>query len=119
MSEKLSVKEYAIKHNLTSQSVYNRIKRGTVKSVVEDGKTFVIDEKQANDDQSKNSSKKDKSSCEKLLKKMMKRVDKLEKQLEKEREKHDALLLAYVEEMKALYLPGRNNDTKKKKKDKK
>jgi len=104
---KITVSEYARKYNVTRQTVYNQIKKGLLNSVEENGTTFVIEEdiKVTN---------KDKDQCQKLVKKLLKRIDKLEKQLEEERKSKDALILAYVEEMKALYLP----KPKKKKKPK-
>lgn len=105
---KITVNEYAKKYQITRQTVYNQIKKGLLDSIEENGVLFVIDE-------DKEVSKVKKDNCQKFIKKLLKRIDKLEKQLDKERESKDALILAYVDEMKALYLP----KPKKKKKSKK
>jgi len=108
---KITVNEYAKKYQITRQTVYNQVKKGLLDSIEENGVLFVIDE----DKEVSNSSKKD--DCQKLVKKLMKRIDKLEKKLDKEQEKSSSLLLAYVDEMKALYLPKpKTKKTKKKKK---
>jgi len=39
---KLTVGEYAAKHNLTVQSVYQRIKRGSLKSIESNGVKYVV-----------------------------------------------------------------------------
>jgi len=107
---KITVTEYAKKYQITRQTVYNRIKKGLLESIEENDITLVYDDIKEVSNTSQN------NDCLKLVKKLMKRVSKLEKQLDKERASKDSLLLAYVDEMKSLYLP---NPDKKKKKDKK
>jgi len=106
---KITVNEYAKKYQITRQTVYNRIKNGLLESIEENGTTLVYD----NTPKVKKDSKKD--DCQKLVKILMKRINKLEKRLDKEQEKSSSLLIAYVDEMKSLYLP----KPKKKKKNKK
>jgi len=107
MSCKITVNEYAKKHQISRQTVYNRVKNGLLESIEEDGSILVYDD-------IKEVSKGSKDKCQKFVKKLLKRIDKLEKQLNKERKSKDTLILAYVDEMKALYLP--KPKTKKKKK---
>ncbi len=107
---KITVTEYAKKYQITRQTVYNRIKKGLLESVEENDTTLVFDDIQ----EVSNPSQKD--DCQKLVKKLMKRIDKLEKRLDKEQEKSSTLLMAYVDEMKALYLPKPKTKKKKKKK---
>lgn len=104
---KITVNEYAKKYQITRQTVYNQVKKGLLDSIEENGVLLVIDE----DKEVSNSSKKD--DCQKLVKKLLKRIDKLEKQLDKERGQKDTLILAYVDEMKALYLPKPKKKSKK------
>ncbi len=106
---KITVNEYAKKYQITRQTVYNRIKKGLLESIEENDITLVFD----NIEELSNSSQKD--DCQKLVKRLLKRIDKLEKQLDKERIKKDSLLLAYVDEMKALYLPQPHKKKKSKK----
>jgi len=106
---KITVNEYAKKYQITRQTVYNQVKKGSLESIEENGVLFVIDE-------DKEVSKSSKDKCQKFVKKLLKRIDKLEKQLNKERESKDSLILAYVDEMKALYLPKPNTKKAKKKK---
>jgi cell division septum initiation protein DivIVA len=61
-------------------------------------------------------SSKESNSCQKFVKKLLKRIDKLEKQLNKERKSKDSLILAYVDEIKSLYLPKPKTKKAKKKK---
>jgi len=107
---KITVNEYAKKYQITRQTVYNRIKKGLLESIEENGTTLVFDDIK---EMSRDSKKDD---CQKLVKKLMKRIDKLEKQLDKERDKNSSLILTYVDEMKALYLPKPKSKKSKKKK---
>ncbi len=106
---KLTVKEYANKYQITRQTVYNQVKKGLLDTVEENGVTLIYNE----DIEVSNKSK---DSCQKFVKKLLKRIDKLEKQLDKERESKDTLILAYVDEMKSLYLPKPKTKKAKKKK---
>jgi len=110
---KLTVNEYAKKYQITRQAVYSRIKKGTLQTVEENGVLHIKDDIIEVKDIKKTNKKDD---CWKLVKKLLKRIDKLESKLDKEREKNSSLILAYVDEMKTLYLP---NNVKKKKKNKK
>ena len=103
----MTVKEYANMCQITRQTVYNQIKKGLLDTVEENGTTYII----ADDIEV---SSKESNSCQKFVKKLLKRIDKLEKQLNKERESKDSLILAYVDEMKALYLPKPKKKKKKK-----
>ncbi len=107
---KLTVLEYANKHQISKQAVYARIKKGSIESIIENDKTFVYD------DTKEVKQPKQKDDCLKLVKKLMKRIDRLEKQIDKEQDKSSSLLLAYVDEMKALYLPKPKSKKPKKKK---
>lgn len=111
--KKISINEYAKKYQITRQTVYNRIKKGLIETVEEDGVLFVLDEEIKKP-------KERKTDCQKLIKdlrkqnkKLLKRIEKLESKLDEEKEKSTSILLAYVDEMKALYLP---NKRKKKNK---
>ena len=113
---KITINEYAKKHQITRQTVYNRVKSGLLEAIEEDGVTLIYDE----DIEVSNNNNID---CQKLVKKLYKRIDKLEKQndklqarLEAEQDKNSSLILSYVEEMKALYLPAPKKAKKKKKK---
>lgn len=113
---KLSVKEYAIKYLISTQAVYNKIKKGLLISIQEDNKTFVYDEVKEVQPTLKDDCSKLVKQLLKQNKQLMKDNRKLNKLLSKEHNKSQALLLAYVDEMKALYLP--NTKTKKAKKKK-
>ena len=106
---KMTVKEYANMCQITRQTVYNQVKKGLLDTVEENGTTYII----ADDIEV---SSKESNSCQKFVKKLLKRIDKLEKQLNKERKSKDSLILAYVDEMKALYLPKPKTKKAKKKK---
>ena len=110
---KLTVKEYANKYQITRQTVYNQVKKGLLESIEEDGVTLIIDEALEVSNSSQN------DDCQKLVKILMKRITKLEKKLDKERDKNSSLILTYVEEMKTLYLPNKEQKTKNKKTKKK
>jgi len=110
---KLTVNEYAKKYQITRQAVYSRIKKGTLQTIEENGVLHIYDDIEEVKSNIKSNKKDD---CHKLIKKLLKRIDTLENKLDKEREKNNSLILAYVDEMKALYLP---NNIKKKKKNKK
>lgn len=105
---KLSVADYASKHQISTQAVYNKIKKGVVNSVAENGKTYVLD-----DEEEVDSSLKD--DCNKIVNKLLKQNMKLTKKLLKEADKKERLIFSYVEEMKALYLPPAKDKKKKKK----
>ena len=104
---KLTVQEYATKHQISTQAVYNKIKKGTIESIIEDNKTYVFDEVSKVQPTLKDD-------CNKLVKKLLKRIDKLEDKLDKEREKSEAILGSYVHEIKAMYLPAPKSKKKKK-----
>jgi predicted DNA-binding protein YlxM (UPF0122 family) len=104
---KITVQEYAKKYQISRQTVYNHIKKGLLESVEENDTTLVYDDVK----EVSNPSKKD--NCQKLVKKLLKRIDKLEAQLDKARDKSDNLILTYVDEMKALYLPKQEKKKKK------
>jgi predicted DNA-binding transcriptional regulator len=106
---KMTVKEYANMCQITRQTVYNQVKKGLLDTVEENGTTYII----ADDIEV---SSKESNSCQKFVKKLLKRIDKLEKQLNKERKSKDSLILAYVDEMKSLYLPKPKTKKAKKKK---
>ena len=118
MSSKLTVKEYATKHQISTQSVYNKIAKGLITSIQEDNKTFVYDEVKEVQPTSKNNCNQVVKQLLKQNKKLLKRVDKLEARLDKERDKNNSLILTYVDEMKSLYLPKPKKKKKKKKKKK-
>jgi predicted DNA-binding transcriptional regulator len=106
---KMTVKEYANMCQITRQTVYNQVKKGLLDTVEENGTTYII----ADDIEV---SSKESNSCQKFVKKLLKRIDKLEKQLNKERKSKDSLILAYVDEIKSLYLPKPKTKKAKKKK---
>jgi len=110
---KITVTDYAKKHQITRQTVYNKVKKGLLDSIEENGVLFVIDE----DKEVLNSSKKD--DCQKFIKKLLKRIEKLEEKLDKAQDQKLELAMSYVNEMKALYLPKPIKNSKKKKKGKK
>ena len=105
----MTVKEYANMCQITRQTVYNQVKKGLLDTVEENGTTYIIAD-------GIEVSSKESNSCQKFVKKLLKRIDKLEKQLNKERKSKDSLILAYVDEMKALYLPKPKTKKAKKKK---
>jgi len=47
MSDTISVAEYCKRHNTSSQAVYARIKRGSIKSTIVNGLKMVVDEEVA------------------------------------------------------------------------
>ena len=116
MSSKLTVKEYATKHQISTQSVYNKIAKGLITSIQEDNKTFVYDEVKEVQPTSKDNCSQVVKQLLKQNKKLLKRVDKLEARLDKERDKNNSLILSYVDEMKSLYLPKPKTKKAKKKK---
>jgi cell division septum initiation protein DivIVA len=111
---KLTVKEYATKHQISTQAVYSKIAKGLLDATQEGNKTFVYDN-------TKEVQPNVKDDCNKLVKqllkqnkKLIKRIDKLEKKIDKEQDKSSSLLLAYVDEMKSLYLPKQKSKKHKK-----
>ena len=118
---KLTVLEYANKHQISKQAVYARIKKGSIESIIENDKTFVYDDikevKQVLNNNQNNDCLKFTKQLLKINKKLMKRNSELEDRLSKEQEKLQAMAMSYIQEMKSLYLP--NPKTKKTKKKKK
>lgn len=113
---KLTVQEYANKYQISKQAVYARVKKGTIEHIIENDKTFVFDDVSSESiDSEIKSEKSEKDDCTKMYKLLLKRINKLEKKLDKERDKNSSLILTYVDEMKALYLPKPKTKKKKKK----
>jgi len=128
---KLTVSEYATHFKTSVQSVYQRIKRGTLKSFKENGITYVIVEDEAIKDDLNPSLESDLKEALKLIKAQSKEIKRLSKALEKCNEKKESVYLQYIGELKQLQLeapaPVKNDDVidldevkpKKKKKKKK
>ncbi len=113
---KLTVKEYATKHQISTQSVYNKIAKGLITSIQEDNKTFVYDEVKEMQPTLKDNCNKLVKQLLKQNKKLMKENRELRKEISEEHNKSSSLLLAYVDEMKSLYLPKPKTKKSKKKK---
>ncbi len=140
---KLTVGEYAAEHNLTVQSVYQRIKRGSLKSVESNGVKYVIVDNERikhslnTDVESmfKESFKELSKIIEKLQSQIFKKdkeIKRLTKSLEKCSKTKEHVFLQYINELQQLQITHNNNadpgsddiievepDKKKKKRNKK
>ena len=119
---KLTVQKYAHKIGISPTAVYKQVKNGTVNSVIENGKTFVL----TDDIEIKPSIEHDnKNDCMKMVTKLLKENKKLTNKVIKEADKRELIYQQFIHEMKNLYLPPVNHkdknigDKKKKKKLKK
>jgi hypothetical protein len=112
---KLTVSEYSTQFKTSVQSVYQRIKRGTLKSVEENGiKYVIIDDNTASNGVKSTLKPEVKSEFKylvKLIKRLQNQIDKkdkeilrLTKKLEKCSNSKSDVLLQYISELKQLQL---------------
>lgn len=114
---KLTVSEYAKKLNVSVQTIYKKIKRGVIPTVIENGRTYVIaDSSEFNQDVKQD----DSDYCKQLLK-IIKTQQKEIKRLTRKNEKQNKFLIGKYEN--ALPAPKQDDvvdvKIKPKKKDKK
>ena len=123
--KKLSVSEYASTFNVSVQSVYQKIKRGSLKSVEENGIKYVLLD---NNEVKPDLNPKVESDCKdllKLVKSQQKEIKRITKSLEKANKEKVETLHTYIRETKQLSAPVPKEEdfievkTKKKKKKKK
>ncbi|MEA1936764.1 MAG: hypothetical protein U9N04_01485 [Patescibacteria group bacterium] len=103
--KKISVSEYANSFNVSVQSVYQRIKRGSLKSVEENGIKYVLLD---NDKVKSNLKPKVESDCKdllKLVKSQHKEIKRLTKEITKAKNEEVQTLKAFIGEMKQLAAP--------------
>jgi len=115
---KLTVSEYAKRLNVSVQTIYKKIKRGVLTTIIEDGITYVI----ADVSEVKQEVKQDDSDYCKQLLKIIKTQQKEIKRLTKKNEKQNKFLISKYEN--ALPSPKKQNqddtiDVKFKEKNKK
>ena len=92
-SSKLTVREYSDVIGCTRQSIYSKIKRGTINYVVEDGTTYIVepiqttmkttftDEPTKNDDNVVGLLTKELKGVKKLNRKLLKKIDKRDNEI--------------------------------------
>ena len=126
MKDQMSVSEYAAELKLSVQSVYQRIKRGTLKSEKKNGVTYVLLDNNEIKDTLKKDLNKVESDCKDLLKfikSQQKEIKRLTKELTKAQSGKSEVLEKFIFEMQKLAAPvPREEDiieVKKKKKKKK
>ncbi len=105
IEEKMSVSEYASTFKVSVQSVYQKIKRGSLKSVEENGIKYVLLD---NNDVKPNLKPKVESDCKdllKLIKSQQKEIKRLTKELTKAKNEEVQTLKAFIGEMKQLAAP--------------
>lgn len=104
----LSVSEYSTAFKVSVQSVYQRIKRGSLKSKKENGITYVIlenEEIKGIKDDLKPSVESDCKDLLKLIKSQSKEIKRLTKELTKAKNEEVQTLKAFIGEMKQLTAP--------------
>ena len=124
---KLSIKDYASSRSITPQAVYQAIAKGKLKSVVKDGKKFVVvdsvDVKPVAKENNQPENQKLLNDLLKQLKQKDKEIKRLNKQLIKCGQAKEEVLIQYISELKQLQLPkpeeiiikpGKNKKHKKK-----
>lgn len=84
----ITIQEYSTRHNVSKQSVYARIKSGSIQAVIKDGVKMIQDDSQDNGGNFQAIDKTD-SSHIKALKKEIKRLKKDLKKSEEKRERSD------------------------------
>lgn len=125
MADTITVAEYCKRHNTSTQAVYARIKRGTLKSTVVNGLKMVVDESVADNETINNDITMLLQSIVKEQKKEIKRLHKTIARLEAERFKSIDALLSVITGGDTVKLPSTTEDhvidvvEKKKKKKKK
>jgi len=124
----LSVSEYASMFKVSVQSVYQRVKRQTLKSEIKNGITYIILENEEIQPDLNDLNDKVENDCKdllKLVKSQQKEIKRLTKALEQAKSEEVQTLKAFIGEMKQLTAPKTVEDdfievkTKKKKKKKK
>lgn len=104
---KLTIKQYAENEGISVQSVYQKIKRGTLNSVEENGIKYVITE----DSTVKRKEKDALKEVFKIIKRRDKEIKELRKQLSKCQGKKDKLFKEYLGQYQtALTAPTKNDD---------
>ena len=146
---KLTVQQYANNNNTSVQQVYRQIKKGSLTTVKENGKTLVITEEVSLKHNSNNTNEKVKLTIDKQLTKenkwlnkqlkelnkinqtLHKKIERLYKKLDSKNKKVEQTLLTYISELKQFQLEHKskedienieistNKKKSKKKKDKK
>ncbi len=115
MSRKLTVSEYAKEFNTSVQSVYQRIKRNTLKCVKENGIKYVVVESDTGSEKVVKDIKPNVQSEFKYLVKLIKRlqnqiedkdheIKRLTKKLEKCNGSKEKVLVKYIQELKQLQI---------------
>ena len=89
---KLTVTEYAKKLNVSVQTIYKKIKRGSLDTIIQNGKTYVIADSSEFKTEVKTESDKDYKSLLKIIKSLQKENKRLAKQLDKCHSKKDSVL---------------------------
>ena len=124
----MTVNEYAKSLNISVQTVYRKIKRGSLKTNKENGITYVIVDNQTGSESLNRGLNKglnnDLSELLIIIRDLQKEVKRLTKKLEKCNQTKEDTLLSFIGEMKRLSLPSEGSDivdvypgeTKKKKK---
>lgn len=117
---KLTVKEYSTHFKVSVQSVYQRIKKGTLKSIEKNGVKYVITDdvstKEVDNPIEQPLVKELVKDFNKVLKRKDKEIRRLTKALEKCKDSKSEVLLQYIQEMKQLQLAAPKPKPKKKKK---
>jgi vacuolar-type H+-ATPase subunit I/STV1 len=102
----LTPKQYAAQHQVSPQSVYARIKRGTLKTIIVDGVSYIAQPENTTVSQSTNEKSKPINPCKEikqLYKQQIKQLNKRVKQLEKQLEKEESRKNENYEQLKDLF----------------
>ena len=103
---KITIKEYASSRSISPQAVYQAIAKGKLKSVIKDGKKFVVvdaaDVKPVVKENKQPENQKLLNDLLKQLKQKDKEIKRLNKQLIKCGKSKEKVLLSYIQEIKQL-----------------
>ncbi len=126
---KLTVKEYASQFNISVQAVYQKLNKGLLKQIKENGRKYVVVDSVEVKAVENSIKEVDKPLVKELLKQLKskdKEIKRLTKQLEKCSKGKEKVLLNYISELKQLQITHRQSEEiieikpeKKKKKKKK
>jgi len=103
---KLTVSEYAKRLNVSVQTVYKKIKRGSIETFKENGITYVVDDIE----EIKTEVKHEDKTLLKLVKTLMKENKQLRKDLRGCNKGKEKVYLSYIAELKQLQLSHHNTD---------
>ncbi len=110
---KLTVKEYASQFNISVQAVYQKLNKGLLKQIKENGRKYVVVDSVEVKAVENSIKEVDKSLVKELLKQLKSRdkeIKRLTKQLEKCSKGKEEVLLSYISELKQLQISQRQSE---------